>query len=89
MKITKRQLRRIISEQVGTDWKEETRKVTGDRGTGGTEANINADMRSINKIVPELMDKYGGGVDEDLLAALYIYIEHVRQELQSGKWSDF
>ena len=89
MRITKRRLRRIIREQVGTDWKAKTREVTGDRNDGGIERNINWDLNRINEIVPELMDKYGDGVDEDLLTALHLYIEHVRQQLQSGKWSDF
>ena len=86
MKITKRQLRRIIKEEVGTNWRKETRGVTGVDSTG-SEKNITRDLEAINQIVPRLMSDFTDGIDEEMMTRLYVYIESIRQDLESGRWS--
>ena len=86
MKITKRQLRRIIKEEVGTNWRKEKRGVTGVDSTG-SEKNITRDLEAINQIVPRLMSDFTDGIDEEMMTRLYVYIESIRQDLESGRWS--
>jgi hypothetical protein len=88
MKITKRQLRRIIKEEVGTNWRKETQKVTGTDSTG-SEKNITRDLEVINQLVPKLMSDFTDGIDDEMMTRLYVYVESIRQDLETGKWSQF
>ena len=97
MKITKRQLRRIIkeekarllSEQPGIDWKAATRAVTGDSGDRGAEENIEFDLERISDLALKLMDGYTDGADVEMMSQLHIYINDVARKLADGTWADF
>tara|TARA_R100000808_G_C2154691_1_gene165894 strand:+ start:630 stop:938 length:309 start_codon:yes stop_codon:yes gene_type:complete len=95
MKITKRQLRRIIkeevarvSEQLGTDWEAQTRAVTGDKSDGGERREIERNLGVIDKLVREKYAAYKDGIDDDKALALYVYIEGIRQGLERDTWMD-